>query len=184
MFAQYANVASLAVGFVLPAIVAVFTKPSTNSTVKGAAHAVLALATGFLAVRQETPDNFQWAPAVVASALAWLTGTTFYHSLLKNYGWFAWLQNAFVREAKVALAGKPEYVDYLTTAEAAEVAPANNFPLSTDLVQGAVQELETIPAVAQVVEKAEALPVVGQVVQAIDGHTQPAPASTDATSAV
>lgn len=89
---------SLVVGLVLPALVALFTRPSTNPNVKAAAHAVLAIITGIAAVYKTDPQHFAWAPAVVASVLTWLSGTAFYHSLLKKYVWFGWLQNALVRE--------------------------------------------------------------------------------------
>jgi hypothetical protein len=103
MFSNYAGAASLVVGLVLPAIVALFSRPSTNPTIKGLAHAVLSLATGFWAVHEAEPQHFYWAPAVVASFLAWVTGTTFYHSLLKKYGWFATLQNTLVSETESRL---------------------------------------------------------------------------------
>ncbi|MDX3260709.1 hypothetical protein PV336_15930 [Streptomyces sp. MI02-2A] len=173
MFTNYADVASLAIGLVLPAIVALFTKPSTNSNVKSIAHAILAVATGFAAVRQAHPGDFQWAPAVVAAFLAWLTGTTFYHSLLKKYSWFGWLQNAFVREAEIVLADKP-YNDYLTVARSGEQNPDAVAPVTGDVIKGAVKELDQIPAVHNVVQTIADAPAVGQVVkQVIDTTTPP-----------
>jgi hypothetical protein len=138
MFTDYADVAALAVGLVLPAIVALFTKPSTNSTVKAVAHAVLATGTGFYAVYRIHPSGFLWAPAVVAAFLAWLSGTTFYQSLLKRYTWFAGLQNTLVSDAErilhIAPAETAAFQEYLPVVVAAELAApvTNDFPLSTD----------------------------------------------------
>lgn len=171
MLTNYADVAALAVGLVLPAIVAVFTKPSTNSTVKATAHAVLAVATGSLATYKADPSHFVWAPAVVAAFLAWLSGTTAYHSLLKKYSWFAALQNLFVSEAESRLnTGGGDVERYFAVAQAAELAEdeqgiTNDFPLSTDVVQSAVEE---------VVEAAEKIPVVGTVVEHFEAVAVPA----------
>jgi hypothetical protein len=145
MIANYADATSLAAGLILPAIVAMFTRPSTNSTVKGTVHALLAAATGFAAVYQGDPKNFTWAPAVIATFLAWLTGTAFYHSLLKKYGWFQWLQNALVREAKTLHTGfvADGVFDFAQVLEAEESGPSNNFPLSTD--EATDQPQETAP---------------------------------------
>ncbi|MGW0626223.1 hypothetical protein [Streptomyces sp. NPDC002758] len=171
MLSNYADAASLAVGLVLPAIVAVFTKPSTNSTVKGFAHAVLAVAAGSLATYKAAPSNFAWAPAVVAAFLAWLSGTAFYHSLLKKYSWFGALQNLFVAEAESRLnthgADVERYFEVAQAAEQAEDAQGitNDFPLSTDIVQSGVEE---------VVKAAEQIPVVGTVVQHIETVAVPA----------
>jgi hypothetical protein len=169
MLTNYADAASLAVGLVLPAIVAVFTKPSTNSTVKAVAHAVLAVATGALAVYKQDPSNFVWATAVVAAFLAWLSGTAFYHSLLKKYSWFAGLQNLFAAEAKIFLNTDGRQVEtYFGIAQAAEATDdaaeiVNDFPLSTDLVQSGVEEAvhaaEEIPVVGEAVHKAETVAV-------------------------
>jgi hypothetical protein len=121
MLTNYADAASLVVGLALPAIVALFTRPSTNATVKGAAHAVLAVATGFWAVYQAHPQHFYWAPAVVASFLAWVTGTAFYHSLLKKYAWFGWLQNALITETENRLHISPATLaKYVEETEAVE----------------------------------------------------------------
>jgi hypothetical protein len=142
MFTNYADVSSLVVGLGLPAVVALFSKPSTNSTVKGAAHAVLAVATGFWAVYQAHPEHFYWAPAVVAAFLAWVSGTTFYHSLLKKYSWFARLQNTLVSEAEVRLhipAGTVE--EYVKDTA---VVPASTSTLSPEAVQQIVTALETV----------------------------------------
>ncbi|MFF1701320.1 hypothetical protein [Streptomyces sp. NPDC058252] len=154
MLTNYAEVASLAVGLVLPALVALFTRPSTNPTVKAVAHAVLAVATGTTAVYQANPEKAYWAPAVVAAFLAWLSGTAFYHSLLKKYAWFGWLQNALVREAKSLLEIRdPAYLRYLEIAADAEQGDVNNFPLSTDTVQYGVED------VGQFVEPVETVAV-------------------------
>lgn len=160
---NYADVASLVAGLVLPLIVALVTKKSTNSTVKGGLHALLSVATGFAAIYQSAPSHLQWAPAVVASFLAWLTGTTFYHSLLKKYGWVAALQNTLIKDAESAIhlpGGKGAFVEAFVQSVAedlpvAQEEPVNDFPLSTDIV-GAVQEVEQIPAVAQAVHAVEA----------------------------
>jgi hypothetical protein len=171
MLTNYADVAALAVGLVLPAIVAVFTKPSTNPTVKGFAHAVLALATGSLATYKADPSNFVWAPAVIAAFLAWLSGTAFYHSLLKKYSWFGALQNLFVSEVDSRLNTHGADVErYFEVAQAAELAEdaqgiTNDFPLSTDVVQSGVEE---------VVKAAEEIPVVGTVVQRFETVAVPA----------
>jgi cytochrome c biogenesis factor len=164
-------VAALAVGLVLPAIVAVFTKPSTNPTVKGFAHAVLAVATGSLATYKADPSNFVWAPAVIAAFLAWLSGTAFYHSLLKKYSWFGALQNLFVSEVESRLnthgADVERYFEVAQAAEQAEDAQGitNDFPLSTDVVQSGVEEA---------VHAAEEIPVVGAVVQHFETVAVPA----------
>jgi cytochrome c biogenesis factor len=100
MLSNPADATALVAGLVLPVLVALTTKPSTNSTVKAVAHAALATLTGSLAAYQEDPSHFTWAPAVIAAFLAWLSGTVFYHSLLKKYAWVSALQNAFVRETK------------------------------------------------------------------------------------
>lgn len=100
MLSNYADVAALVVGLVLPAIVGLFTKPSTNTTVKTVAHAVLAVATGFYAVWQAHPQSAFLAPALVASILAWVTGTVFYQNVLKRYGWMAALQNTLVKDTE------------------------------------------------------------------------------------
>jgi hypothetical protein len=172
MITNYADAASLAVGLVLPAIVAVFTKPSTNATVKGFAHAVLAVATGSLAVYKADPSNFVWAPAVIAAFLAWLSGTALYHSLLKKYSWFSALQNLFVSEAEGRLnTGQArtieQYFEAAREAEQAEDAAGitNDFPLSTDVVQSGVEEA---------VKAAEEIPVVGTVVQHFETVAVPA----------
>lgn len=121
MITNNADAVSLAIGLVLPAVVALFTKSSTNSTVKATAHAVLAVATGFVSVYQADPGKGYWAPAVVAAFLAWLVGTTFYHSLLKKYQWFGWLQSAVVREAETLHTGPvAAVVKDLPVAQAAE----------------------------------------------------------------
>jgi carbon starvation protein CstA len=121
MLTNYADAASLVVGLALPAIVALFTRPSTNATVKGAAHAVLAVATGFWAVYQAHPQHFYWAPAVVASFLTWVTGTAFYHSLLKKYSWFSWLQNSLITETENRLHISPATLaKYVEETEAVE----------------------------------------------------------------
>jgi hypothetical protein len=142
MFTNYADVSSLVVGLGLPAVVALFSKPSTNSTVKGAAHAVLAVATGFWAVYQAHPQHFYWAPAVVAAFLAWVSGTTFYHSLLKKYSWFARLQNTLIAEAEIRLhipsGTVEEYV------EESAVVPASSNALSAEAVQQIVTALESV----------------------------------------
>ncbi|RZU35946.1 hypothetical protein EV284_3429 [Streptomyces sp. BK022] len=179
MFTNYADAAALVVGLVLPAIVAVVTKPSTNSTVKGAAHAVLAVATGTAAVYKEHPSGFVWAPAVVAAFLAWLSGTAFYHSLLKKYAWFGALQNLFVAEAKIVLNTESHQVEqYFQVAQVAEQSEdeqgiTNDFPLSTDVVSSGVQE---------VVEAAEKIPVVGTVVQSLEPVVVPAVVSVAQTA--
>jgi hypothetical protein len=171
MLTNNADVAALAVGLVLPAIVAVFTKPSTNPTVKGLAHAVLAVATGSLATYKADPSNFVWAPAVIAAFLAWLSGTAFYHSLLKKYSWFGALQNLFVSEAESRLNTHGADVErYFKVAQAAEQAEdaqgiTNDFPLSTDIVQAGVEEA---------VKAAEEIPVVGTVVQHFETVAVPA----------
>lgn len=100
MLANYAEDASLVVGLGLPAIVALFTTPSTNTTVKGAAHALLSVAVGVYATYQADPQHLTTAPAVQSAFLAWLSGTAAYHSLLKKYSWFGWLQNALIKEAQ------------------------------------------------------------------------------------
>jgi hypothetical protein len=180
MFTNYADAAALVVGLVLPAIVAVFTKPSTNSTVKGVAHAILAVAAGTAAVYKEHPSGFVWAPAVVASFLAWLSGTAFYHSLLKKYSWFGALQNLFVAEAKSVLNTESHQVEeYFAVAQAAEQSEdelgiTNDFPLSTDVVESGVKE---------VVEAAEKIPVVGTVVQSLEPVAVPAIVSVVETNA-
>jgi hypothetical protein len=140
MFTNYADVSSLVVGLGLPAVVALFSKPSTNSTVKGAAHAVLAVATGFWAVYQAHPEHFYWAPAVVAAFLAWVSGTTFYHSLLKKYSWFARLQNTLVAEAEARLHIPAGTVEEYT--EEAVTAPTST--LSPEAVQQIVTALEGV----------------------------------------
>jgi uncharacterized membrane protein (UPF0136 family) len=171
MLTNYADVAALAVGLVLPAIVAVFTKPSTNSTVKGTVHAVLAVATGSLATYKADPSNFVWAPAVIAAFLAWLSGTTAYHSLLKKYSWFAALQNLFVSEVESHLnTGGADIESYFLVAQAAEQSEdeqgiTNDFPLSTDIIESGVEEA---------VKAAEEIPVVGTVVQNIESVAVPA----------
>jgi hypothetical protein len=171
MLTNYADVAALAVGLVLPALVAVFTKPSTNPTVKGFAHAVLALATGSLATYKADPSNFVWAPAVIAAFLAWLSGTAFYHSLLKKYSWFGALQNLFVSEVESRLNTHGADVErYFEVAQAAELAEdaqgiTNDFPLSTDVVQSGVEEA---------VKAAEEIPVVGTLVQHFETIAVPA----------
>jgi hypothetical protein len=171
MLTNYADVAALAVGLVLPAIVAVFTKPSTNSTVKGIVHAVLAVATGSLATYKADPSNFVWAPAVIAAFLAWLSGTTAYHSLLKKYSWFAALQNLFVSEVESRLnTGGADIESYFLVAQAAEQSEdeqgiTNDFPLSTDIIESGVEEA---------VKAAEEIPVVGTVVQNIESVAVPA----------
>jgi hypothetical protein len=171
MLTNYADVAALAVGLVLPAIVAVFTKPSTNSTVKGTVHAVLAVATGSLATYKADPSNFVWAPAVIAAFLAWLSGTTAYHSLLKKYSWFAALQNLFVSEVESRLnTGGADIESYFLEAQAAEQSEdeqgiTNDFPLSTDIIESGVEEA---------VKAAEEIPVVGTVVQNIESVAVPA----------
>lgn len=149
MFTNYADVASLVVGLALPAIVALFTRPSTNATVKGAAHAVLAVATGFWAVYQAHPQHFYWAPAVVASFLTWVTGTTFYHSLLKKYAWFSWLQNSLITEAENRLHISPgtvaKYVEEVKAAAPAEVrAPAIGATLSPEAIEQIVTALQAV----------------------------------------
>jgi hypothetical protein len=167
MLTNYADAASLVVGLVLPAIVAVFTRPSTNSTVKGFAHAVLAVATGSLAVYKADPTNFVWAPAVIAAFLAWLSGTAFYHSLLKKYSWFSGLQNLFVSEVESRLNTHGSDVErYFEVAQANEETEdaagiTNDFPLSTDVIESGVKEA---------VKAAEEIPVVGTFVQ----HLEPA----------
>jgi hypothetical protein len=172
MLSNYADVAALAVGLVLPAIVAVFTKPSTNPTVKGFAHAVLAVATGSLATYKADPSNFVWAPAVIAAFLAWLSGTAFYHSLLKKYSWFGALQNLFVSEAETRLnTGQAhtieQYFEEARQAEETEDAAGitNDFPLSTDVIESGVEE---------VVQAAEKIPVLGTLVGHIDPVAVPA----------
>ncbi len=162
---SYATVASLGVGLVLPLLIAVFTRPSTPSTVKGIAHAVLAVATGFAAVYQAHPQGFSWTVAVVAAFLAWFSGSTLYHSLLKKYRWVGWLQNLFVSESKIVLGKDAGYFDYLTVAENAEADPVNNFPLSTDTIQQGVEEA---------VHAAEEIPVVGTVVHDVAPAAIPA----------
>ncbi|MFE2100852.1 hypothetical protein [Streptomyces sp. NPDC059468] len=174
MFTNYADAAALAVGLVLPAIVAVFTKPSTNPTVKGLAHAVLAVAAGSAAVYKEHPSGFVWAPAVVAAFLAWLSGTAFYHSLLKKYSWFQAVQNLFVKEAEIVLNTESHQVEeYFQVAQAAEQDSVNDFPLSTDVVESGVKE---------VVEAAEKVPVVGTVVQSLEPAIVPAIVSVAQTA--
>jgi hypothetical protein len=157
---NYADVAALTLGLVLPAIVAVFTRPSTSPTIKGFAHAVLATATGFAAVRQGDPENYTWAPALGAAFLAWLTGTVFYHSLLKKYGWFGWLQNALVREAKTLHIRPVEELtsDFEQALEAEESGPSNNFPLSTDAVPDETTEPTPEPAPEPPVDVAQPAP--------------------------
>lgn len=138
MFTNYADAASLAVGLVLPALVAVFTKPSTNSTVKASVHAVLSAVAGSLAVYKADPSHFVWAPAVSAAFLAWLSGTAFYHSLLKKYSWFEALQNLFVAKAGLVLNTDGHLIEtYFLQAQQAEKSEeeagiVTDFPLSTD----------------------------------------------------
>jgi hypothetical protein len=176
MLSNYADAGALVVGLVLPAVVAVFTKPSTNSTVKGFAHAVLAVATGSLAVYKQDPSNFVWAPAVIASFLAWLSGTAFYHSLLKKYSWFQTVQNLFVKEAEVVVervlntSDTGQIAQYFALAQEAEESEdaagiVNDFPLSTDVIESGVEE---------VVKAAEKIPVVGAVIGSADPVAVPA----------
>jgi hypothetical protein len=171
MFTNYADAGALAVGLVLPAIVAVFTRPSTNSTVKGVAHAVLAVATGALATYKADPSHFVWAPAVIAAFLAWLSGTAFYHSLLKKYSWFAALQNLLVSDVESRLnIGGADVETYFLAAQAAEESEdaqgiTNDFPLSTDIIESGVEEA---------VKAAEEIPVVGTVVQNFESVAVPA----------
>jgi hypothetical protein len=164
MLTNYADVAALAVGLVLPAIVALFTRPSTNATVKGAAHAILAVATGFWAVYQAHPQHFYWAPAVVASFLTWVTGTAFYHSLLKKYSWFGWLQNSLITETENRLHISPATVaKYVKEAEAVE-PPAQ--------VGGTTLSPETIEQIAIALHAA------------LQRAVQPAPVAREATTQV
>jgi hypothetical protein len=176
---NYSDVAALALGLVLPAIVALLTKKSTNSTVKGIAHMVLAVGTGFGAVYQSDPKHLYWVPAVVASFLAWLTGTAFYHSLLKKYRWFGWLQDTLVRDAESLLHVDPEVlVDYNALTQGEDTSPVNDFPLSTDLLQGAAEEVAQIPVVAQAVQTVEAVaaPVVTALFPQVSDPTAVLPA--------
>lgn len=158
MFSNYAGAASLVVGLVLPAIVALFTRPSTNSTVKAAAHAALSVATGFWAVHQAEPQHFYWAPAVVASFLAWVTGTTFYHSLLKKYTWFAALQNTLVTETESRLHISPgtiaRYVEETQTVEVQPAATLNDAVVKqiSRSVEDAVRRALDIPALQRAVD--------------------------------
>jgi hypothetical protein len=185
MLSNYADAGALVVGLVLPAVVAVFTKPSTNSTVKGLAHAVLAVATGSLAVYKQDPSNFVWAPAVIASFLAWLSGTAFYHSLLKKYSWFQAVQNLFVKEAEIIvertlnISDTGQIAQYFAAAQEAEAAEdaagiVNDFPLSTDVIESGAEE---------VVKAAEKIPVVGTVVQPLEPVAVPAIVSVAETIA-
>jgi hypothetical protein len=155
MFSNYAGAASLVVGLVLPAIVALFSRPSTNPTVKGTAHAALSVAAGFWSVHEAEPQHFYWAPAVVASFLAWVTGTTFYHSLLKKYAWFAALQNTLVTETENRLHISPGTVArYVEEAQAVveTPAPTSGVTLSPEAIhqiatalQAALQRAATAP---------------------------------------
>jgi hypothetical protein len=108
MLSSYADMLALGVGLILPAIVAIVTKPNSTSNLKAAVHAVLSVATGIGAVYQAAPSNFAWAPAVVTSFLTWLSGTAFYHSLLKKFSWFPALQNMFVRKVEATLHIDPD----------------------------------------------------------------------------
>ncbi|MER5754302.1 hypothetical protein [Streptomyces sp. NPDC002088] len=141
MFTNYADAASLAIGLVLPAVVALLTRPSTNATVKGTAHAVLSIATGALAVYQANPSKGYIVPALVAGLLAWLSGTAFYHSLLKKYSWFAWLQNALVRDKVSGL-----HIGGVPVAEVYEQAR---------VAEDAVKDEEAAEVVGQVVQSAK-----------------------------
>lgn len=122
MLSSYADLAALIVGLVLPAIVGLFTKPSTNSTVKTTAHAVLAVATGFYAVWQAHPQSAFLAPALVASILAWVTGTVFYQNVLKKFGWMATLQNTLVKDTRDLFhIGNTTVGELFTEAQAAQL---------------------------------------------------------------
>lgn len=176
MFTNYADVSSLVVGLGLPAVVALFSRPSTNSTVKAVAHAVLAVATGFWAVYQAYPQHFYWAPAVVAAFLAWLSGTTAYHSLLKKYSWFTWLQNALVAETASRLHTEPVVlVKEIETAKdaqptAPEPAPASLSPESVQQIVTALEEVlrKAVPAaVADVAEVPAPAAVAARVVHGL-----------------
>jgi hypothetical protein len=164
MLTNYADAASLVVGLALPAIVALFTRPSTNATVKGAAHAVLAVATGFWAVYQAHPQHFYWAPAVVASFLAWVTGTTFYHSLLKKYSWFGWLQNTLITETENRLHISPATVaKYVKEAEAVEPpAQVSGITLSPEAIEQIAVALHA--ALQRAVQPAPAAPAAAPTV--------------------
>lgn len=155
---NYADATALVTGLVLPAVVALFTRPSHYATVKGAAHAVLALATGFWAAYRAEPQHFQWAPAVVASLLAWMSGTTFYHSLLKKYGWFATLQNTLVSDTENRLHISPgtiaRYVEETKTAEAAPEALLNQAVVAqiSRSVEDAVRRSLEIPVLQRALD--------------------------------
>jgi hypothetical protein len=151
MFSNYAGAASLVVGLVLPAIVALFTRPSTNPTVKGIVHAVLSVATGFWAVHQAEPQHFYWAPAVVAAFLAWVTGTTFYHSLLKKYAWFATLQNTLVTETESRLHISPGTIARYVEETQITEAPAGGTLLGEEVVEQISRSVED--AVRRVMDK-------------------------------
>lgn len=192
MLTTYADAVALAVGLALPAIVAVFTRPSTNSTVKGLAHAVLATATGSLTVYKTDPAHFVWAPAVIAAFLAWLSGTALYHSLLKKYSWFGALQNLFAPKVESRLntyAGSTQYFEVAQAAERAqdEQGITNNFPLSTDIVQSgvreAVQAAEKIPTVGALISHVEPV-VVPAVVAALETAVAPAVGNTTLAATV
>lgn len=187
----YADVVALVVGLVLPAVVALFTKKSTSPTVKGIAHAVLAAALGFATVYQADPTDIQWGPAAVAAFLAWLTGTAFYHSLLKKYRWFGVLQDTLIKDAESALhiSEDSPALQYLNVFEQAEAEPeplveqtlVNDFPLSTDLVKGAAEEVAPevakLPVVAEVIHEAETA-VLPAHVEAAAPTPAPAPLPT------
>jgi hypothetical protein len=112
-----------------------------------------------------------WAPAVIAAFLAWLSGTTFYHSLLKKYSWFAALQNLLVSDVESRLnIGGADIETYFLAAQAAEESEdeqgiTNDFPLSTDVIESGVEEA---------VKAAEEIPVVGTVVQNFESVAVPA----------
>lgn len=85
------------VGFVLPLVVALLTRPSASESVKWSVHAVLAILAGAGVTISTQPD-----PTVVSGALVAVithaTSQANYHELWKNLSWFPRLQNALVSD--------------------------------------------------------------------------------------
>lgn len=116
MFDFSAILTSAAAGLVLPIIVALITRPSTSSDLKGSLHGILAGFTGGYAMLFNHPDHTPYVPMLFAFLAALLSGKVFYYAGLKKYAWFAVVQNALVREAADRLHISPEDAKTLNAA--------------------------------------------------------------------
>jgi hypothetical protein len=92
-----AAASSVLVGFVLPLLVALLTRPSASTNVKQAVQFVLAILAG-AGVTIGTQPDADTITAALGVVITYTSSQANYHELWKNLSWFPWLQNALVSD--------------------------------------------------------------------------------------